>query len=397
MQIMRTRYLILLLLLSVAVSAAAAPPKKPATVFRGDSTSYIYYNPQSSLNFFYWETGVRVPKPIPQITVSPKVDSLTMRLERDTAPLFTLPEVLPPVRNTLYTFEINETEYTVGIPTDKTSYIYQQRKRYQFSRADSAFMYVPLNLKNLNKFTLAFYGINAWQIQIEDKPVERFRFDLDKSKTDLVFPEGMLIFFVLSLVLILLANFFSNGYIPRLVLIVFYYNAFNNTVGERNISADKAGYMLFVNYIINVVLFSVIAMTKYGMELPFSFFIALAIGCAAVFLIYLVKLLVSLMLSNLFMCKDTFSLHYSNVSYLAQLLGVVMLPLNFCMVYVGYDLTIETLFVVCVAACILAETLKLFRLCKIIFDKHFSKFYLFLYLCGVEILPVLLAVKILSR
>ncbi|MBR4214098.1 MAG: DUF4271 domain-containing protein [Bacteroidales bacterium] len=394
---MRTRYLILLILLSVTVLSYAAPPKKTVSAFKGDSTSYIYYHPLTSLDCFYWENGLRIAKPIPQITVSPKVDSLSMRLVDDTAALFTLPDVLPPVRNSLYTFEINETEYTVGIPTDKTSYIYQQRKRYPFTHADSVLMYVPLNMKNLSRFTLAFYGINAWQIDIENPPSERFYFDLNKSKSELEFPEGMLAVFVLSLVLILLANFFSNGYISRLLLIVFYYNAFNNTVGERNISADKAGYMLFVNYILNVVLFSVIALTKYGHDLPFSFLLALAIGCATVVVVYLVKFLVSLLLSNLFMCKDTFSLHYSNVSYIAQLLGVVMLPLNFCMVYIGYDITIETLFVVCVSACILAEMLKLFRLCKIIFDKHFSKFYLFLYLCGVEFLPVLLAVKILSR
>ena len=392
---MRTRFLILLMLIAVGVSAAPPRQGKKAPV-GGDSTSYIYYHPESSIDMFYWESKVRIVRIQPQITVSPLVDSLEKELMTDTA-LFRLPAYWRAPANVYSTFEINGTEYIVGIPTDHTSYIYQQRKRYPFTARDSAWMYVPVNTKNLSRYTLSFYGISAWKINVEDKTPERFHIELDKTRTEIVFPEGMVIPLVLSVILILLANFYSKGYVSRLLLIVFYYNAFNNTVGERNISADKAGYVLFVNYILNVVMFSTIAMAKYGMNLPFSFFISLAIGCAIVVAVYLIKLFVSMLFSNLFRCRDAYSKYYSNVSFVLQMLGVVMLPINFCIVYVGYDFTIETLFVICLIMCGLAELLKLFRLMKIIFDKQFSKFYLFLYLCGVEILPVLLAVKILSH
>ena len=385
-----------MMLLSLA--SVAAPPKKSGkTPVGSDSTSYMYYNSQPTIDFLYWEKDVKVaPPPPPEVTVSPLVDTLCSQLMQKT-PLFTLPETRPRVQYNVVTFEINETEYLVGIPTDNTSVMYQRRDRNIFTHSDSLAMYVPFDFTRLGNFTLPFYGIDAWQIDIEAKPPERFHIDLGSERSTLVFPSEILVPMIISLILILVANFYSRGYIHRLLMIICFYNAFNNAASERNISAEKAGWTLFANYIINVSLFAYIVMVKYGVEQPFYSLIALAIGCGLVIVIYLVKLLVSMFFSNLFLCRDTFTLHYTNLSYILQMLGVILLPVNFCMVYIGYEFSVETLFIIGAGVCILAELMKLMRLIKIIFDKHFSTFYLFLYLCGVEFLPVMLAVKILSR
>ena len=398
MQVMRIISVILIVMLSV-LNAVAAPPKKSYVTDAGcDSTSYMYYYSNPMINLFYWEGSVRVVKPlvIPEVTVSPIVDSLSALLRRDTV-LFRLPATLPKLNNNYYTFEINETEYLVGIPSDNTSFMYGQKKRNVYSHNDSAMMYTPFELRNLRRYTYSFYGIDAWQIDAVDNAPERIHFDLSGEEVNLGLPSEILIPMVISLILILLANFFSSGYIPRLLLVIFYYNAFNNAAAERNISADKAGTLLFFNYIINVVVFAIIVLAKYEVSLPIGFLLALTAGCVSVGLVYLLKMLVSLLFSNLFLCRDTFSLHYTNVSYILQMLGVALLPVNFCMVYIGYEFPVSTLFIIGAVVCGLAELMKLMRLIKIIFDKHFSKFYLFLYLCGVEILPVLLAIKILSQ
>ena len=386
------------MLLAAFEIAVAAPPKKSNKVYAGgDSTSYIYYHSLPTVDLFYWEKTVRIaPPPPPHVTVSPLVDTLCAQLNQN-SPLFSLPENRPRVQHNLVTFEINETEYLVGIPSDNTSYMYQRRDRNNYTHADSLVMYTPFDLTKLGNFTLPFYGIDAWQIEIENKSPERFHIDIGSKKSSIEFPSEMLIPMVLSLILILIANFYSRGYIHRLLMINCFYNAFNNAASERNISAEKAGWTLFANYILNVSLFALIIMSKYGLTQPFYCLLALLIGCGSVIVIFIIKLLVSMFFSNLFLCRDTFTLHYTNLSYILQMLGVVLLPINFCMVYIGYEFTVETLFVIGVVACILAELIKLIRLIKIIFDKHFSIFYLFLYLCGVELLPVLLAIKLLSR
>ena len=396
---MRFRFVILTMLLAVFEISAAAPPKKPHKVsIGGDSTSYIYYHSQPSVDLFYWEKSVSIAPPPPtQVTVSPLVDTLCAQLTENALPLFTIPETRPRLQNSVVTFEINETEYLVGIPSDNTSFMYRRHDRDIYTHSDSLVMYTPFDLTKLGNFTLPFYGIDAWQIEIENKTPERFHIDLGSKQSSIVFPAEMLIPMVLSLILILIANFLSHGYIHRLLMINCFYNAFNNAASERNISAEKAGWTLFANYIHNVSLFVLIVMAKYGVNQPFYCLLALAISCGLVIVIYLIKLLVSMFLSNLFLCRDTFTLHYTNLSYILQMLGVLLLPINFCMVYIGYQFTVETLFVIGAGVCILAELIKLMRLIKIIFDKHFSTFYLFLYLCGVEFLPVMLAVKILSR
>ena len=104
-----------MMLLSLA--AEAVPPKKSEKQPVGcDSTSYLYYNSDPSVNFLYWEKNVRIaPPPPPQITVSPLVDSLCAILNADTTALFSIPSVRPRVPSNVVTFEINETEYLVGI------------------------------------------------------------------------------------------------------------------------------------------------------------------------------------------------------------------------------------------------------------------------------------------
>ena len=393
---MRFRIVILMMLLSLA-SVAAPPKKSEKTPVGCDSTSYMYYYSQPTIDFLYWEKDVKIaPPPPPEVTVSPLVDTLCNQLMQKT-PLFTLPETRPRVQNNVVTFEINETEYLVGIPTDNTSYMYRKHSCNEFTHKDSTEMYTPFDFTKLGNYTLSFYGVDAWHINIEDKTPERFYIDLGNEKSSLAFPAEILVPMILSLILILIANFYSRGYIHRLLLINSFYNAFSNAASERNISAEKAGWMLFANYIINVAVFALITMNKYGIDQPFNCLLIIAIGCGLVIVIFLVKLLVSMFLSNLFLCRETFRLHYTNLSYVLQMLGVILLPINFCMVYIGYEFSVETLFVIGAGVCILAELMKLMRLIKIIFDKHFSTFYLFLYLCGVEFLPVMLAVKILSR
>ncbi|MCQ2973695.1 MAG: DUF4271 domain-containing protein [Bacteroidales bacterium] len=365
-----------------------------------DSTSYLYLNhfDNNISTNFYWEKDIVLINNESQITCNNElIDSLEKILTTKSS-LFSLPQnyIYTPNPTTM-TFEINGTEYEVGLIIDKTSFYYQQRKKTKLSKIDTLNMFLPFKNSNLNNYNRNSLGISAWNIEIKPTEPERFHINLHDKKAEIEYPWILIIPLIISFVLILLTNFYVEGYIKRLFLIVFYHNAFINTISERNITADKAGLTLFINYIINIVVFIYISITRNNITFQIPLWILLISAFIGIFLIFQIKHIVSLLLSSLFQCKEISRQYYCNISFVLQMLGILLLPINFLMLYVGYEISLDILFKIGISFCVITELTKIFRLIRIILDKHFSIFYLFLYLCTVEILPVLLAVKIISH
>ena len=283
------------------------------------------------------------------------------------------------------------------VPCDSTSLIYQTKNLDELSRQDSALMFLPLSTRNINDYTVKHFGIRAKYIELKVPTKRYFHIDLNRSPIHEHYPWESIVPLLVGVLLVLLARFFMPGYISQLFLIVFYHNAFTSNVRERNVNADRAGYMLMSNYLINAALFAMVALYRYnyifgtGFMSSFTSLLILLIG------IYIIKRVVSYTLAQLFCCDDVYELHYKNLSYLMHCLGVFLLCANVGNLYVNIQWAHDFIFWTTVSGMAVAEILKIIRLFKIIVEKHFSIFYLFLYLCAVEFLPVLVAIKMLSR
>ena len=283
------------------------------------------------------------------------------------------------------------------VPCDSTSIVYQNKDLDELSHLDSLYMFLPLSTRNLNDFTVKHFGIRAKYIELKVPTKQYFHIDINRNPIHEHYPWESIVPLLVGVLLVLLARFFLPGYISQLFLIVFYHNAFMSNVRERNLNADRAGYMLMFNYLINAALFAMVALYRYnyifgtGFMSSFISLLILIIG------IYVVKRVASYLLSQMFGCDDVYELHYKNLSYLMHCLGVFLLCANVGNLYVNIQWAHDFIFWTTASGIAVTEILKLFRLFKIIVDKHFSIFYLFLYLCAVEFLPVLVAIKMLSR
>lgn len=344
-----------------------------------DSTSYIYYY-----------TGAN-GSGLVALPDEPKTPQVPVRI------LFHLPYNYLSAPNPEYqTVKHDKLEFYVRLRPDNTSAIYLSNV-YRLSRTDSLTMFLPFDNRNIDDYTVKQFGIKAMYVDLRKPLPPHFHIDISGEQVREQYPWGVVFPVILGVVLVLLAMFFQDGYISRIFNVVVYHNVYQHRMRERNVNADKSGGLLFANYIVNAALFAIVVIYRYDLHYKMDFSLMVALLAVAVLAVYLIKALVSVVLANLFNCRDIFNNHYHNVSYVMQATGVFLLVMNILSLYIDKQGIHDFVFFATLIGCSVAEILKIFRLIKIIIDKHFSYFYLFLYLCGVEILPVLLAVKILSH
>ena len=370
-----------------------------------DSTSYVYYTSAvrySSPLWELWSSTVSAHGSASSSTVSAHGSHDTLQPsgppQAPARHLFTLPEgyldALNPVPAVV---KVDKLEYYVRLKSDITSPIYFCRDMQKLTSRDSARMFMPFDTRNLDDYTVKQFGIRARNIDLRKPLPPHFHIDISGNPIQEQYPWAVIVPVGLGLVLVLLAMFNHEGYISRIFSVTVFHNAFLNRQRERNINADRSGALLFANYLLSVPLLAIVAIYRYGYQLPVDFYLAFVGLIILVLLVYGAKSVISLALAQLFGCRDVFVSYYHNVSYLMQASGVFLLVMNIMSFYINKQGIHDFVFYTTLVGCAVAEFLKIFRLIKIIFDKHFSYFYLFLYLCGVEILPVLLAIKILSH
>ncbi|MCR5455866.1 MAG: DUF4271 domain-containing protein [Bacteroidales bacterium] len=281
------------------------------------------------------------------------------------------------------------------VPRDTTSIVYMGGNKLCFS--DSVKMFLPLSTRNLDDYTVKSFGIRAKYIDYKVPLKKYFHIDLNRNPIHEHYPWEAIFPLLLAVFLVLLARFFMPGYISEVFLILFYHNAFMSNVRERNVNADRANMMLMFNYFINAALFVMVALYRYNYVFGTGFMLSFLSLFVLLVSIYAIKRIISYIFSQLFGCDDVFQLHYKNVKYLLCGLGVFLICANVGNLYVNIQWAHDFIFWTTVLGIVVAEILKIFRLFKIIIDKHFPIFYLFLYLCAVEFLPILVVVKMLSR
>ncbi|MCQ2253523.1 MAG: DUF4271 domain-containing protein [Bacteroidales bacterium] len=311
--------------------------------------------------------------------------------------LFHLPENYLETPNPKYeTAKHGKLEFWTRLAKDKTSILYLTKDIWNLTLQDSIRMFLPFDTRNLGDYTVKAFGIKAKYIDLKVPMPEHFHIDINKNPIHEKFPWEVVIPVIIGILLVLYARFTQDKYISRVFLITAYHNAFQNSVRERNVNADKAAIALFLNYLVNAPLLATICLYRYNYQFSVNFFMAYLTLLLVVLAVYWVKRLISWTLGTLFDIPEIFELHYRNVSYSLQATGVMLLVLNVVSLYVKGQGIHDLAFYLTAIGCAVMWFLKNFRLLKIIIDKHFSYFYLFLYLCAVEILPVLLVIKFLS-
>jgi len=183
------------------------------------------------------------------------------------------------------------------------------------------------------------------------------------------------------LIAILRASYWKHA--KLLFMGVFAQRYANQYLREENAFTERVNFITFLLMTIN---FSLILL-KF---VPKTSLLEVVFLIGSVMLFFILKIGVMLFCGKIFMMQDVAKLGVFFSFLFDRVLGIFIFPLGVMLYFFTFEITI-TLFIVISIVCALLLLLKLFWLWKIGTNSFgFSQFYIFLYLCILEISPLLL-------
>jgi len=203
---------------------------------------------------------------------------------------------------------------------------------------------------------------------------------------------GVILF---SAFLLAASKFMFGKYLAKLVESIFNYHTASNLFLEKNINMIKGSALINLLFVVNISLFAVSIINhnlispvqKYGFKEFCLIFLA-------ILLLYLGKVVVVRSLGYVFKGNNESKEYIFTTFLYNKNLGLFLFPVIIAIPFVQ-PYAVEWLMYIGVFMILFFFILRIARGLKILFRKHVSIFYMILYLCALEIFPLLMIYKLL--
>jgi hypothetical protein len=255
-------------------------------------------------------------------------------------------------------------------------------------------------LDSLSQDTNTFYGIkNEDEIPIRNIEIKSVK----ENPTEILFHPSPLkiefggwqtIILIFALMLLGFAKAFSSSRFNQTIKALVNYGVSQEINREEKIFFHRVNILLTTIHILVISLFiyqlkDLIYLN--GIELHYFVFYLFII--AFVLSIYFIKYILSLILSFIFDEANISSEYIFNISLYNNLLGVLLIPVLCIYYFTTFDLNF-ILFYLALPLLTVVFFLRLIRLYLMGLTKGISYFYIFLYICTLEIIPLVVLFKI---
>ncbi len=213
---------------------------------------------------------------------------------------------------------------------------------------------------------------------------------VEKNETAPYGKDWLLGVIIISLVIFITAKLFYNKYIKKVRKSAYNFNIAERSFQETNIIAKRAWFFLNMIFILNMGLFAYELCKFFDVNLrdiwhPVYWMLLFSL---CIFIIYFTKYIACQITGFLFKRKKLFSDYLFNVFLYNKNTGIFLFPVVIAIPYVPENIK---RFLVIIGLFIIAWFLfwRLIRSLQLVINKKVSFFYLILYLCILEILPLL--------
>ncbi|MCW0483458.1 DUF4271 domain-containing protein [Prolixibacteraceae bacterium A06] len=216
---------------------------------------------------------------------------------------------------------------------------------------------------------------------------------LPEKKIDRGTPDWVVGIFLLTLVLFATVRLFFNKYLVQLIDSTINYSSSSRLFRERSLSLTHASFRLDVIFYLVFSLFLFQAVEVFRVSIEINSVVLYLLIFSGVVLYFLLKRLVYLFQGNISGGLPDTQEFLFNMSVYNRILGLVLLPISLVVAFTPLPDPQWAILPGLVAICFF-YILLIFRGIRILMRKHFSIFYLILYLCALEILPLLFIYKL---
>ncbi len=203
--------------------------------------------------------------------------------------------------------------------------------------------------------------------------------------------DWLIIPFIIILALIAYVKYKYTGYIRRILLSTINNVIASNLYKENKKSIPNSANILYFIFIFSVIIFIYQVSQKFYPNIveKFSWLIPII---SFFFLLFIIisNQIINIISGKVFMINEIGEEYNHNINFFNQSAGIFLFPIT---VLISFSNFPEIFIYIGFAIILILYILKIFRLLKINFSKQMNILYMFLYLCTVEILPILYIVK----
>ncbi len=204
--------------------------------------------------------------------------------------------------------------------------------------------------------------------------------------------DQLFVIFIICLSGIAFVRYRNLGYIKQIFFSAVSYNAVQSVQKSDINNRSLTNFLLSLNFYLSATVFLIGILIKFNFvptEInKFLFFSIIFVGI--ILFIYL-NSVINYISAYIFNLKEIATDYNKNNQSLYRSLGIILLVINI----LYYFTAIHSLVIISgIILLIIFYFLRILRFLKINLSKHVNSFYMFLYLCTVEILPLLYLYKI---
>ena len=208
-------------------------------------------------------------------------------------------------------------------------------------------------------------------------------------------PDWLVGVLVLAFFLFATVRLIFNKYLSQLFQSTINYSTFTRAFRERYFNMLHASFRLDVIFALTTSLFGYQFISAYKINIGISRSFNVYLVCIAIVIAYfMVKKVIYYLIGILTESKNEVQEYLFSITVFNRILGLFLLPLTSIIAFVPLYQT-QLLLFIGLGIISIFYLLSLIRGGKIFLKKHFSIFYLILYLCTLEFLPLLLIYNIL--
>jgi hypothetical protein len=208
--------------------------------------------------------------------------------------------------------------------------------------------------------------------------------------------DWVLIVLVVALFLLAWVQLFYNRLFRPLIISVVNYQESFKLFRDRSALFEKFCFLLNLIFLINLGLFVFFTLQYFHVDLPVKnpilAFLAITAG---VFLLYIARETVCRLTGYFALSQTIFSEYTHNIFLINKNAGLALFPLVIGIPYLP-EVFVPVLIYIGFTILIAGYLLRLFRGIQIFIKNGFPIFYLILYLCALEFLPISVAIKYLQ-
>ncbi len=273
----------------------------------------------------------------------------------------------------------NDTISSDTLQTKRIRDLGEFERYHLFHGSEKTFDYKPLNIYYTEKDTSKVSGNT---LEFKERKAQKSMFNWALS-----------IGFISIFLLIILKTYYQKS-LTQVVNTLVNFQLSEKILREKNIIVRRAFFILNINYIFLFSLFVLLILQLYDFHVTENYFVSYLLITGFVMLFLLARLILLYVTGIVFNSLPVISEYIHNIYLINKNIGIILLPVIFISLYTpGYIskiILLTTLGIVSVAT-----IFKYIRGLQIIIKNDILKFYSFLYLCTLEVLPLVVSFKII--